>query len=153
SGRSGHGPGAAGPPDRLGRRGGRHRAGRIHPLHRGSARGLPWSRGAGHRGGGPRVAGPWERRVPAPGRVRSRPPGRGAAAARGGGAGHRSGGVVRGDGMTGAGQGEGGGSPKVSPFAVPLLLGGVILGFVAGYVFLWWGLLLVGVVVLAAAAM
>ena len=37
--------------------------------------------------------------------------------------------------MTGTGQGEGGGSPKVSPFAVPLLLGGVILGFVAGYVF------------------
>ena len=55
--------------------------------------------------------------------------------------------------MTGSGRGEGGGSPRVSPFAVPLLLGGVILGFIAGYVFLWWGLLLVGVVVLAAAAM
>src|SRR5699024_9568295 len=115
--------------------------------------GLPCSGGAGQRGVGRGVAGPWDRRVAARGRVGSRLPGRGAAAARGGGAGHRSGGVVRGDGMTGTGQGEGGGSPKVSPFAVPLLLGGVILGFVAGYVFLWWGLLLVGVVVLAAAAM
>lgn len=55
--------------------------------------------------------------------------------------------------MTGPTRGEGGGSPRVSPFTVPLLLGGVILGFAAGYLFLWWGLLLVGVVVLTAVAM
>lgn len=46
-----------------------------------------------------------------------------------------------------------GGSPTVSPVAVPLLLGGVTLGFLAGYIFLWWGLLVVGAVALAAVAM
>lgn len=45
------------------------------------------------------------------------------------------------------------GSPRVSPFTAPLLLGGVTLGFLAGYFFLWWGLLVVAIVVLAAVAM
>lgn len=54
--------------------------------------------------------------------------------------------------MTEPGEREGG-SPTVSPVAVPLLLGGVTLGFFAGYVFLWWGLLIVGAVVFAAVAM
>src|SRR5690625_7728819 len=89
--------------------------------------------GAGHRGGGPRVAGPWDRRVPAPGRVRSRLPGRGAAAARGGGAGHRSGGVVLGVGMRGKGKGEGGGGLEGSTVYVQLVVGWCGMGFGTGW--------------------
>lgn len=47
---------------------------------------------------------------------------------------------------------EGDGSPSVSPLMIPMLFLGLVLGFLAGYFFLWWGLLAVVAVLLAAAS-
>ncbi|ASK66892.1 hypothetical protein CFK39_14995 [Brachybacterium avium] len=53
---------------------------------------------------------------------------------------------------TGSSQSSGGGgSTPVSPLLVPMLLVGLVIGFVAGYFLLWWGLIaVVAVLVLAA---
>lgn len=45
------------------------------------------------------------------------------------------------------------GSPPVSPIAVPLLLAGLLVGFFAGYFLLWWGLVVVGLLLLGALSM
>lgn len=47
----------------------------------------------------------------------------------------------------------GGESAPISPLMIPMLLLGLIIGFFAGYFFLWWGLLAVAAVLLAAASM
>lgn len=46
-----------------------------------------------------------------------------------------------------------GGSPTVSPLMIPMLFLGLVLGFLAGYFFLWWGLIVVAAVLLVAATM
>lgn len=43
-----------------------------------------------------------------------------------------------------------GGSTPVSPMTIPLLTGTLVLGFLAGYFGLWWGLLVVAAVLLGA---
>lgn len=43
-------------------------------------------------------------------------------------------------------------SPRVSPTTIPLLLLGLIIGFLAAYFFLWWGLLAVVAVCVVAFA-
>ena len=47
----------------------------------------------------------------------------------------------------------GGEGAPISPLMIPLLLLGLLIGFFAGYFFLWWGLLAVVAVLLAAASM
>lgn len=49
--------------------------------------------------------------------------------------------------------GSGSGSPTVSPLMVPMLFLGLVLGFLAGYFFVWWGLLVVVAVLVIAASM
>lgn len=49
--------------------------------------------------------------------------------------------------------GSGGGSTSVSPLLVPMLFGGIVLGFLAGYFFVWWGLVAVAAVLVIAASM
>ena len=41
----------------------------------------------------------------------------------------------------------------MSPLLVPLLFVGLLIGFVAGYFFLWWGLVAVAAVLVVAASM
>jgi hypothetical protein len=55
--------------------------------------------------------------------------------------------------MTDPDRRAGQGSPTVSPLTIPLLLLGLMIGFFAGYFFLWWGLIAVIAVVLAAFSM
>lgn len=43
-----------------------------------------------------------------------------------------------------------GGSPTVSPFMIPLLFVGIVIGFLAGYFFPGWGLIAVAAVLLLA---
>ncbi|MBB5831638.1 hypothetical protein [Brachybacterium aquaticum] len=38
----------------------------------------------------------------------------------------------------------------ISPLMIPMLFAGLVIGFVAGYFFLWWGLIAVLAVVIAA---
>lgn len=52
--------------------------------------------------------------------------------------------------MNATGQPSGNGSPTVSPLMIPLLFVGLIIGFFAGYFFLWWGILAVIAVLVAA---
>lgn len=47
---------------------------------------------------------------------------------------------------------EPGASPTVSILTVPALLGGLVLGFLAGYFLVWWGALVVIAVVMGAFA-
>ena len=47
----------------------------------------------------------------------------------------------------------GGAGTPISPLMVPLLLLGLMIGFFAGYFHVWWGLLVVGAVLLAAVSM
>ncbi|WP_394214754.1 hypothetical protein [Brachybacterium vulturis] len=49
--------------------------------------------------------------------------------------------------------GSGDGSTPISPLLVPMLLGGIVIGFLAGYFFVWWGLIVVAAVLVAAASM
>jgi hypothetical protein len=44
-------------------------------------------------------------------------------------------------------------SRPVSPLMIPMLFLGLVIGFLAGYFFLWWGLVAVAVVLLAAASL
>ena len=44
-------------------------------------------------------------------------------------------------------------STPVSPLMVPLLFVGLLIGFVAGYFFIWWGLIAVAAVLIASVAM
>ena len=55
--------------------------------------------------------------------------------------------------MSDPGRRQGEGSPTISPAAVPLLLLGLIVGFLAGYFLLWWGLFVVLAVLVGAVAM
>ena len=55
--------------------------------------------------------------------------------------------------MTGQSGRPDGQSPTVSPLMVPLLFLGNVIGFIAGYWLLWWGLLVVAAVLLAAFSM
>ncbi|GAA1486158.1 hypothetical protein [Brachybacterium fresconis] len=55
--------------------------------------------------------------------------------------------------MSDPGRRQGEESPTISPAAVPLLLLGLIIGFLAGYFLLWWGLFVVLAVLVGAAAM
>ena len=55
--------------------------------------------------------------------------------------------------MTGQSGRPDGQSPTVSPLMVSLLFLGLVIGFIAGYWLLWWGLLVVAAVLLAAFSM
>ena len=48
---------------------------------------------------------------------------------------------------------ESGRSAPVSPLLVPMLFGGIVIGFLAGYFFIWWGLVAVVAVLVIAASM
>lgn len=48
---------------------------------------------------------------------------------------------------------DGEGPPKVATLTVPLLFIGMIIGFFAGYLLAWWGLIAVGAALLAAVSM
>lgn len=54
--------------------------------------------------------------------------------------------------MSDPGRRPGEGSSTISPAAVPLLLLGLIVGFLAGYFLLWWGLIIVFAVLLGVVA-
>lgn len=45
------------------------------------------------------------------------------------------------------------GSPTVSALMIPMLFLGILIGFFAGYFLVWWGLLIVGAVLLLAVSM
>lgn len=45
--------------------------------------------------------------------------------------------------MSSPGRSPESGSPQVSPATIPLLFLGLMVGFFAGYFFVWWGLLAV----------
>lgn len=45
-----------------------------------------------------------------------------------------------------------GGSTPVSPLLVPMLFLGIVIGFLAGYFFTWWGLIAVAAVLVIAAS-
>ncbi|MDN5600403.1 MAG: hypothetical protein ACTHV2_05900 [Brachybacterium sp.] len=49
--------------------------------------------------------------------------------------------------------GSGGGNTPVSPLLVPMLFGGLVIGFLAGYFFVWWGLIAVAAVLVIATSM
>lgn len=48
---------------------------------------------------------------------------------------------------------SGGRSAPASPLLVPMLFGGIVIGFFAGYFFVWWGLIAVVAVLAVAASM
>ena len=51
------------------------------------------------------------------------------------------------------GSGGGEGTAPVSPLMIPMLMVGLLLGFVAGYFLLWWGAIVVLAVLVTAFAM
>ncbi|HIY23601.1 MAG TPA: hypothetical protein H9837_04730 [Candidatus Brachybacterium merdigallinarum] len=44
-------------------------------------------------------------------------------------------------------------APQVAPLTVPLLFLGMIVGFFAGYLLAWWGLIVLGALLMAAVSM